>query len=249
MPRESHGDSNTRLYGVWLAMRRRCYLESCKDYKNYGARGISVCKEWKDSYLSFKSWATSNKYEEGLELDRINTNGDYEPSNCRWITRVENARNKRSTVFLELNGERKTLQEWALEYNLPPKTVRDRYRKGVRGKDLLAPLTIHKPPKSEPSIFIEIDGELKSLNEWADHLGMSRKTISWRYHSKGLRGRELIAPIGSKQNSLTIGNITKPIAEWAREYELSYQLLSRRIKNGTPKEKLLEKPKRHKKGE
>lgn len=190
---EIHGESNTKLYGVWLAMRRRCYLESCADYKNYGERGIAVCEEWKYSYVAFRNWSIANGYKEGLEIDRKDTNGNYEPYNCRWTTKLENARNKRSTVFLEIDGETKTLQEWSEKYELPYETIRHRYRCGLRGEGLLKPLNKNNPPTSKPKIFVEINGEKKSLNEWAKVSGINPKTISWRYHTKGLRGEDLIA--------------------------------------------------------
>lgn len=189
---EMHGESNTKLYGVWLAMRRRCYLESCADYKNYGERGVRVCDKWNDSYVSFRDWSIANGYKEGLEIDRIEVDGNYEPSNCRWITKLENARNKRSTIFITINGKTKTLQDWSEEYGLPYKTVRYRYRKGIRGKELLNPLVIHKPPKSKPKTFVEINGMSKSLREWSEYSGVSLKTIEYRYYQKGLKDEKLI---------------------------------------------------------
>lgn len=192
MPIETHGDSQSKLYGIWLAMRRRCYLESSSDYKNYGGRGISVCVKWFMEYKLFKEWSLENGYEEGLTLDRINVDGNYEPSNCRWISRVEQGRNKRSTVYLDLNGETKSLQEWSDEYGLPYKTVRERYRKGTRGKELLNPLVLNKPPKSKPKTFVEINGMSKSLREWSEYSGVSLKTIEYRYYQKGLRDEKLI---------------------------------------------------------
>lgn len=83
------------LHGVWSAMRQRCSNPKNKDYKYYGARGISVCQEWQSGYLAFRSWALSNGYQTGLTIDRINTYGNYEPDNCRWITIQEQQKNRR----------------------------------------------------------------------------------------------------------------------------------------------------------
>lgn len=81
-----HGLSRSKLYHVWLMMKQRCYNSRNKDYKDYGARGITIYEEWINDFKVFHKWAISVGYEEGLTLDRINPNGNYEPNNCRWIT-------------------------------------------------------------------------------------------------------------------------------------------------------------------
>lgn len=91
----THGMSwKTKIYGVWCGMRRRCTDPKFKSFKDYGGRGIQVCSEWLD-YKTFHDWAVTHGYQEGLELDRRDNNGSYSPDNCRFVTRLENARNKR----------------------------------------------------------------------------------------------------------------------------------------------------------
>lgn len=113
-----HGESPdskknaSRLYGIWLNMRTRCKNQNSESYNLYGGRGITVCAEW-DNYLAFKKWAMENGYEDGLSIDRIDVNGNYEPNNCRWATQKEQCRNKRDNHFLTFNGETKTIAEWA----------------------------------------------------------------------------------------------------------------------------------------
>jgi len=102
-----------KLYKKWNHMISRCTNESDISYKNYGARGIKVCTEWLNSFDNFYEWAINNQYKEGLEIDRINTNGNYEPSNCRFVTRLDNSRNRRVTLKFNYNGEEKTLKEIA----------------------------------------------------------------------------------------------------------------------------------------
>jgi hypothetical protein len=91
-------------------MKYRCYTPKWKPYKYYGARGIMVCEEWKNSYLTFKEWAMANGYQDGLELDRINVNGNYEPSNCKWITHHEQTLNRRDTLYLRFVDTNETFR-------------------------------------------------------------------------------------------------------------------------------------------
>lgn len=98
--------SNERraLKDVWRMMLKRCENPACNSYHNYGARGIKVCPEW-HSQAAFRDWAIHNGYQKGLDLDRVDNNGNYEPSNCRWVTRAENMNNTRKTIFLEYQGQ------------------------------------------------------------------------------------------------------------------------------------------------
>lgn len=86
-----------RLYHIWNNIKFRCENPKCKDYKNYGARGIYMCDEWRNDFMAFRIWALENGYEEHLTIDREDVNGIYEPNNCRWITRAENNKNKRNS--------------------------------------------------------------------------------------------------------------------------------------------------------
>jgi hypothetical protein len=97
--KKTHGDSLSNLYRRWQDMKQRCFNPHCCNYRHYGARGITVCPEWAGSncFETFRDWALANGYKRELSLDRINNDGDYEPNNCRWVTkRVQNI-NKRPT--------------------------------------------------------------------------------------------------------------------------------------------------------
>lgn len=84
-----HGDTDSSLYRRYKHILYRCYNPKCKDYSNYGGRGIKICNEWLDNYKAFREWSLQNGYKEELTIDRKDVNGDYEPNNCRWITLEE----------------------------------------------------------------------------------------------------------------------------------------------------------------
>lgn len=95
--RIKHGMRNTRLYSVWHGMKERCYNTKHKHFKDYGGRGITICDKWKNDFNAFAQWALSHGYADNLTIDRIDVNGNYEPSNCRFITNAEQQKNKRNS--------------------------------------------------------------------------------------------------------------------------------------------------------
>lgn len=90
-----HGKRNSRLYHIWINMKQRCYNSNTNDFKNYGERGIQVCAEWRGDFTAFERWAMNNGYSDSLTLDRIDNDGNYEPNNCRWVTRLIQRHNQR----------------------------------------------------------------------------------------------------------------------------------------------------------
>lgn len=118
---KDHGQRKHRLYKTWAAMIRRCSDPNDFGYYNYGGRGIKVCDRWKDINNFLLDMYPI--YKEGLELDRINVNGNYEPDNCRWITRKQNMNNTRRNRYIEYNGIIKTVSEWSDELNIPYKRL------------------------------------------------------------------------------------------------------------------------------
>ena len=120
--RTKHNLSNTRLYQIYCTMKQRCCNSNDMAYKDYGGRGITICKEWLDSFTAFYDWAIANGYKEDLTIDRIDVNGNYEPSNCRWLSRGEQSKNTRRNVYATFYGETKTLSEWARIANIPQTT-------------------------------------------------------------------------------------------------------------------------------
>lgn len=132
---EKHGLTNTRLYNVWQNIKRRCYTKTNPSYKYYGGCGIKMCKEWHKSFCAFYEWAMENGYNEHASkgtctIDRINFNGDYEPSNCRWISMKEQTINRRANRFIEYNGEIHCLVEWVRILGFNYSTLLYRLRRG-----------------------------------------------------------------------------------------------------------------------
>lgn len=134
----THRKTKTRLYRIWRNMKQRCFNPQVTAYHTYGGRGITVYEEWRLCFESFEAWAIEHGYSADKELDRIDTNGNYEPSNCRWITHKENCRNRRTNHFVEINGDFRTFAEWGEIAGISPRTIYYRYSSGIRGPALIA---------------------------------------------------------------------------------------------------------------
>ena len=109
----THGGTGTRLHHIWLNIRQRCRNKNHPRYEDYGGRGIDVCDEWYDSFVSFRDWSIANGYNDALTIDRINNNDGYRPDNCRWATYSQQARNTRRNHIIEHDGKKLTLIDWA----------------------------------------------------------------------------------------------------------------------------------------
>lgn len=132
-----HGQSTTKLYGVWLAMKRRCDNPKVPAFKNYGGRGIRVCARWLDFRLFLEDMLPT--YREGLTLERIDNDGNYEPDNCKWATRDEQGRNRRGVAYLEIDGKRMTYREASQLCGVAAKTLKWRMKAGWPIAHVLAP--------------------------------------------------------------------------------------------------------------
>jgi hypothetical protein len=119
----SHGGSRSRAYRSWRTMLNRCYRPEHSGFRYYGGRGIAVCERWKN-FASFRD--DMGEPGAGMQLDRINTDGDYAPGNCRWVTPKQNANNRRNTTFVEFDGKKKTVSEWADATGIPRATIATR---------------------------------------------------------------------------------------------------------------------------
>ena len=124
-----HGKTGSRLYEVWHHMKSRCYYTKNKNYNAYGGRGIAVCDEWKNDFMSFYNWAMENGYDDTLTIDRIDNNKGYSPNNCRWATAKQQVMNRTNTLQIAYKGKTKPLMEWCEILNLSYNTIWTRLHK------------------------------------------------------------------------------------------------------------------------
>lgn len=133
----SHRKSGTKLYHRYDRIKERCYNANNVNYKNYGGRGIIMCDEWKNDFMNFYDWAMNNGYRDTLTIDRIDVNGNYEPSNCRWITIKEQQNNKTNNVYLTCDGKTQTIAQWSNELGISYSTIHARYKRGLSSYECL----------------------------------------------------------------------------------------------------------------
>lgn len=137
--RRIHGEADTPLYFVWENMKKRCLKPNSDRYKNYGARGITIHPDWLD-YSSFSKWAHSNGYAQGLTIERLDVNGNYEPLNCTWIEKSEQSKNKTNNKWVVIEGEKYSPLDLEEKYEIPVKTIYARIARGDKGESVIRPL-------------------------------------------------------------------------------------------------------------
>lgn len=126
-----HGAEGSRLYQIWHDMKTRCTNPNSDAFKDYGARGITVCAEWNDDFASFREWSLANGYEEAAPrgectIDRIDNDGPYSPENCRWVSMKKQSNNRRSNHLVTYNGETHTITEWSEVSGVPYPVLKNR---------------------------------------------------------------------------------------------------------------------------
>jgi hypothetical protein len=177
-----HGGCGSRLYGIWYDMRQRCSYEKSINWHLYGGRGIKVCDEWQNSFKPFKEWAIANGYEDGLQLDRIDNDGNYSPENCKWSTRIEQGNNRRTCVYVTIDGITKTVSEWCRKTGVNRMVAYGRIRRGWNPADAV---TVTDPnvgrARNASSKFkpVIVDGEkFESIKSAAKHIGVNPSALS-----------------------------------------------------------------------
>ena len=125
----THGQSGTRVYQIWLAMKNRCLRESNPQYKDYGGRGIEICERWLNSFENFYA-DMGDPPDNEHTIERRNNDGNYEPGNCCWATRTQQSNNKRTSRLITHGGRTQTVTQWSRELGIPPMTIHNRLRRG-----------------------------------------------------------------------------------------------------------------------
>lgn len=189
---KTHGLHLTKLYKVMSGMKQRCFNKNHTHYDKYGGRGIKVCQEWLDDFKAFYDWAINNGWQSGLQIDRIDNDGDYEPSNCRFVTHMVNCRNRGNNILITVSNITKTLAEWSSETGLSYSLLHKRYQNGWPPDRMLIPKTTRWPDsnhneatiyqtvtpkqykyyvslKTDLDFFPGTDKELAWLNEMGSH--------------------------------------------------------------------------------
>ena len=141
--RIKHGMSDTRMYKIWCDIKSRCNHEYDTNYNNYGGRGIRVCDEWDNDFMAFYDWSIVHGYNDKLTIDRIDVNGNYDPSNCRWISFYDQQYNKRNTKYYEYNGDMITIYDIMKITGLKYNTIKTRLNRGWSIEDIVnTPLVV-----------------------------------------------------------------------------------------------------------
>lgn len=154
MMRYKHGLRHTRIYGIWLQMKNRCYNTKTERFKDYGGRGIIICEEWRNNFKSFYDWSMSNGYKDGLTIDRINNNGNYEPKNCRWVEIKTQNRNARSNHLITYKNETHCISEWAEITGISRYVITNRLKYGWSIERVFStPIRSHKLYKNTKGVL------------------------------------------------------------------------------------------------
>lgn len=187
--KKKHGSSYKKLYNVWASAKKRCYDEAYYNYKNYGARGIIMCNEWLNDYSSFETWALSNGYKEGLFIDRVNVDGNYEPQNCRFITPKQSGNNRRNHTYLTYKGVTKNVTQWAEELNVSDAAIFGRLKKGWSIDKIFNRPFLGK-------IKHTFNDRSLTLKEWSKEVGIPYQTLVHRVgHSKWPLEKAITQPL------------------------------------------------------
>lgn len=184
-----HGEAALRTrskeYGIWVSMIGRCYNENDRAYKDYGGRGIKMCRRWRESYTAFLA-DMGRRPSPKHSIDRIDNDRGYAPNNCRWATQKEQGRNTRRTRMIAMDGERRPLIEWAERYNIQPGTLLARLdRQGMTLKQAL------KTP-NQKAFSVEYNGETRTLKEWCRLLDLRYGTVWNRIKNLGMSPEQAI---------------------------------------------------------
>lgn len=173
--RSTHGMTDTSAFRTWRGIKERCCNPGNDSYIHYGGRGIEVCAEWQDNFVSFFDHVSKLPHygEKGYTIDRIDNDGNYEPGNVRWATTVEQRRNQRRCRRITIEGETRTAAEWSELSGVDARLIGSRIDSGWSEHD-----AVFRPARGPR--LITANGETHTLTEWAHLIGVPKSTIHCR---------------------------------------------------------------------
>lgn len=133
----THNKCHSRLYSIFKGMKKRCLKPNSINYNNYGGKGISICQEWLNNFESFYNWAIKNGYKNNLTIDRIDSNKNYCPNNCRWVTQKQQCRNTSRNHFIEYKNKKITIAEFSETTNIPYNYCNYRFNKNMTSEEII----------------------------------------------------------------------------------------------------------------
>lgn len=228
-----------RLKSIYYGMKQRCYNQNGINYKYYGGKGIFICDEWLNDFEKFYEWSLQNGYSDNLTIDRIDSNKEYSPENCKWSSKSEQAYNRSMSVKLTLNGETKYLTQWAKQLNIDKKTLSWRYNNGWSDEEILTRPRDYKENK------LTLNGETHSMSEWSRITGIKVATISYRMKKGWSVEDALTKSSNDREIKITYNNEQKTISEWSTVLNVSKSTLWYRYDKGWTDEEIIEGKRRN----
>ena len=221
------------LASVLSGMQQRCYNPRMHSYKTYGCRGIGICAEWYDAEIkerrieNFMRWSLDNGYSIGLQIDRIDNSKGYEPNNCRYVTPIENARNRRDVTNITFNGETHCLGEWAEKPGVKKYILKNRIQQGLPIEKVLV------SDVKEKDMYLDFRGDKVLLSELSKRFGVSRPCLRQRLKS-GWSVEDAVTKKVSAGNSkfVTYKGETNSIKYFAKKYKRGYNHLTLLLRKG-----------------
>ena len=228
-----------RLKSIYYGMKQRCYNQNGINYKYYGGKGIFICDEWLNDFEKFYEWSLQNGYSDNLTIDRIDSNKEYSPDNCKWSTKKEQAYNRSMSVKLTLNGRIMYMTEWAEELEIDKKILSWRYNNGWSDEEILTRPRDYKESK------LSLNGKTHSMSEWSRITGIKVATISDRMKKGWSVEDTLTKSSNDREIKITYNNKTKTLKEWAEYLDVPKSRLNNRYSRGWSDEEIIEGKRRN----